>query len=297
MSLEEVIALRCLSLVEDHNPLSLQFTFSTLSTTEEGLVHCSVCNVDIPQMQVIAHLKGTGSPWWVTAHRQRRHETRLDYITPDTPDGGQCPPDETHLQGFWRYVANWSAPKHVVILEDLTESGTNSPVESRRIYCEICRAVIMNHRLTQEELISGHLNGAAHRHCEAHMAPSIDWLGDLHGHSNSTTSDTQKKILAKVQRNLKSRVKAKEALQLDPRILFGAPIDGVVLWLQARFQPGMSWMNYGSWHIDHVMPVAVFDTTDPLQCLVMCHYTNLQPLWGHQNLAKGAKAGKWMCEP
>lgn len=295
MSLEEVIALRCLSLVEDHNPLSLQFC------SKEGWVHCSVCNVDIPQLQVIAHLKGTGSPWWVTPHRQRRHETRLDYITPDSPDGGQCPPDETHLQGFWRYVANWSAPKHVVILEDLTESGTNSPVGSRRMYCEICRAVIMNHALSQEQLISGHLNGAAHRHCEAHMAPSIDWLGDLHGHSCTAITDTQKKILAKVQRNLKSRVKAKEALQQDPRILFGAPIDGVVLWLQARFQPGMSWMNYGSWHIDHVMPVAVFDTTDPLQCLVMCHYTNLQPLWGHQNLAKAgkicAKGDKWMCKP
>jgi hypothetical protein len=56
-------------------------------------------------------------------------------------------------------------------------------------------------------------------------------------------------------------------------------------------------MNYGSWHIDHIMPVAVFDTSDPLQCLVMCHYSNLQPLWGHQNLAKADKTGsKWLCQ-
>lgn len=102
--------------------------------------------------------------------------------------------------------------------------------------------------------------------------------------------------MAKVQRNLKARVKAREALALDAHILFGAPLQYVIHWLQEHFQPGMAWTNYGSWHIDHALPVACFDTTDPLQCLVMCHYTNLQPLWGHQNLAKGSKSSTWLCE-
>lgn len=293
MSLEEVVALRCLSLVEDHSPLSLYFCPGKEQDTSR--VHCTVCNMDIPQLEVIAHLKGTGSPWWVTPHRQRRHETQGEYIHRPTTGGGVVPPDETHLQGFQRYVANWHTPKHIIVLEDMeTVDG-----ESRRIYCQVCRAVIINHSVTQGALIAAHLNGAAHKHCEENMAPSIDWLEECHSGvcGTKSLSESQKKILAKVQRNLKSRVKAKEALQLEPHILFGAPVQRVVEWLQERFQPGMSWMNYGSWHIDHIMPVAVFDTSDPLQCLVMCHYSNLQPLWGHQNLAKADKTGsKWLCE-
>lgn len=62
------------------------------------------------------------------------------------------------------------------------------------------------------------------------------------------------------------------------------------LHLEALFQPGMTWDNYGVWHIDHIKP------------RVLCKYTtiydpefqecwglhNLQPLWGADNIAKGA---------
>ena len=59
--------------------------------------------------------------------------------------------------------------------------------------------------------------------------------------------------------------------------------------LEARFQPMMSWDNYGSWHIDHVVPFAKFDLTDMEQLVLACHYTNLQPLWGHINCQKSKK--------
>lgn len=61
--------------------------------------------------------------------------------------------------------------------------------------------------------------------------------------------------------------------------------------LEAKFAPGMTWDNYGvdGWHIDHIMPLAAFDLTDEQQRQQACHYTNLQPLWAAENLAKGAK--------
>lgn len=61
--------------------------------------------------------------------------------------------------------------------------------------------------------------------------------------------------------------------------------------IEAQFQPGMTWGNWSptGWHLDHKRPLAAFDLSDREQFLQACHYTNYQPLWASENLAKGAK--------
>mgnify|MGYP003660229338 CR=1 FL=1 len=52
------------------------------------------------------------------------------------------------------------------------------------------------------------------------------------------------------------------------------------------------WMtkeNYGVWHVDHIMPCASFDFTDPQQQRQCFYYTNLRPLSATANLIKGSK--------
>jgi hypothetical protein len=56
-----------------------------------------------------------------------------------------------------------------------------------------------------------------------------------------------------------------------------------------QFAPGMAWDNYGKWHIDHIVPYAAFDLSKESEQRKCFHYTNLQPLWSHHNLAKGKK--------
>lgn len=72
----------------------------------------------------------------------------------------------------------------------------------------------------------------------------------------------------------------------------GCSLEELKLYLEARFKPGMTWENHGthSWHIDHIRPLCSFDLTDVAQQRLACHYTNLQPLWAAENLAKH---GKW----
>tara|TARA_R110000737_G_scaffold1672_1_gene5042 strand:+ start:58 stop:702 length:645 start_codon:yes stop_codon:yes gene_type:complete len=59
--------------------------------------------------------------------------------------------------------------------------------------------------------------------------------------------------------------------------------------LEQQFKPGMTRDNYGLWHVDHIIPCASFDISDPEQQKICFHYTNLQPLWAIDNMKKGAK--------
>ena len=69
--------------------------------------------------------------------------------------------------------------------------------------------------------------------------------------------------------------------------ILGATVDEVRAHLEAQFREGMSWENYGKWHIDHIIPLASAKDLDEI--VRLCHYTNLQPLWAEENLRKGAK--------
>jgi hypothetical protein len=71
----------------------------------------------------------------------------------------------------------------------------------------------------------------------------------------------------------------------------GCTINELITYLELKFQPEMSWDNYGKfgWHIDHIVPLASFNLEDPEELKKACHYTNLQPLWAKDNLSKGDK--------
>jgi len=60
-------------------------------------------------------------------------------------------------------------------------------------------------------------------------------------------------------------------------------------YLESKFKEGMTWDNYGEWHVDHIRPCASFDLSDAEQQKKCFHYTNLQPLWKEDNLRKGNK--------
>ena len=69
----------------------------------------------------------------------------------------------------------------------------------------------------------------------------------------------------------------------------GCTISELKLYLEKQFVNGMSWGNYGKWHVDHKLPLKHFDLTDKNQFLKAVNYTNLQPLWASDNCSKGCK--------
>ena len=71
--------------------------------------------------------------------------------------------------------------------------------------------------------------------------------------------------------------------------LFGASPLQIKEHLESQFTEGMSWDNYGEWHIDHIIPCAFFDLTKPSHQKVCFNWQNLQPLWAEENRSKSDK--------
>jgi hypothetical protein len=97
----------------------------------------------------------------------------------------------------------------------------------------------------------------------------------------------------RIRHNISSRLrqlvnKHDEAVKYSIIDLLGCTIKEFKDHLEAQFQPGMTWENYGvfGWHIDHIVSCWRFDLTDPEQQKRCFHYTNMQPLWREDNMAK-----------
>lgn len=72
-------------------------------------------------------------------------------------------------------------------------------------------------------------------------------------------------------------------------VLLGCKTEELKKHIESLFKDGMNWLNYGEWEIDHIRPCASFDLSDLKQQEECFHYTNLQPLWKHDNRLKSDK--------
>lgn len=64
--------------------------------------------------------------------------------------------------------------------------------------------------------------------------------------------------------------------------------EELITHLEGQFVEGMTWDNYGEWHVDHILPITSFDFNEVgdeefLKCWSL---SNLQPMWGDENIRK-----------
>lgn len=61
--------------------------------------------------------------------------------------------------------------------------------------------------------------------------------------------------------------------------------------LESQFKDGMTWENYGKWHLDHIAPISIFNiTSTKCKGFKKCwELSNLQPLWAKENISKSNK--------
>lgn len=93
----------------------------------------------------------------------------------------------------------------------------------------------------------------------------------------------------RITKNIRTRIYAsvKGLKKYNTIKLTGCSIDELKSHLETNFKNGMSWSNYGKWHIDHIIPCASFNMSNIDEQIKCFHYTNLQPLWAIDNIKKG----------
>jgi len=71
----------------------------------------------------------------------------------------------------------------------------------------------------------------------------------------------------------------------------GYTIEELMSHLESLFTDGMTWDNYGEWHVDHIIPMSsfTFESVYDDGFKDCWRLSNLQPLWGEDNLSKGTK--------
>jgi len=92
----------------------------------------------------------------------------------------------------------------------------------------------------------------------------------------------------RIKCNLRSKISSviKGAQSKSIELLLGCSVDQWKKHIESKFQDGMSWDNYGEWHIDHIVPCDWFDMDSIMDRLLCFNYKNTQPLWASSNLSK-----------
>lgn len=98
------------------------------------------------------------------------------------------------------------------------------------------------------------------------------------------------KLTHNVRGRIRHFLKSKSIIKTNKTFnMIGCTPDELKEYIEKQFIEGMSWENYGyyGWHVDHKIPLDFGKTEEEIYKL--CHYTNLQPLWGNDNLKKTNK--------
>ena len=72
----------------------------------------------------------------------------------------------------------------------------------------------------------------------------------------------------------------------------GCTIKEFMNHLESQFVEGMTFDNYGEWHLDHILPTSRFDFADDEQVRICSHYSNIRPMWAKANNYKRARIEK-----
>ncbi len=146
-------------------------------------------------------------------------------------------------------------------------------------YCKKCE----NQRLRQSR----------RNNPEKHNAGSRKWAKNNRKYfKQRLRNNPQLRLSARISSAIRNSLKGNKNNHWEHLVDF--TLQDLIKHIESLFKEGMTWQNYGKWHIDHIIPKSLFSFTsynDPefKQCWAL---ENLQPLWAFDNISKGNKYTK-----
>ncbi len=102
------------------------------------------------------------------------------------------------------------------------------------------------------------------------------------------------RIRARLSQRICKAVKGDYRKSKTTLALLGCSIPSFRIYIESKFETGMTWSNYGrgkdKWHLDHIVPCQIFDLSKPEHQKLCFHFSNYQPMWETQNLSKGKRS-------
>ena len=149
--------------------------------------------------------------------------------------------------------------------------------DGRKPHCKTCHALLnLEYVERNRDEVNARWRAANPRHAERNRERRIE--------------DPAYRIRCNLSGRVSSALKeAGTKKSIRTMELTGCSVHELRTHLESKFTDGMTWENYGEWHIDHIRPCASFDLLkvgDQRQCF---HWTNLQPLWALENLRKSSR--------
>lgn len=120
---------------------------------------------------------------------------------------------------------------------------------------------------------------------------------------NSKNLSKEHKILRnRLSRRLRHAMRRRNLTKSNLHVfnVLGFTVEQLKTHIETRFQPGMTWDNYGEWHVDHIVPDSWFqyDSMDSELFKKSWALSNLQPMWRIENISKNNRyAGGFICQP
>jgi hypothetical protein len=73
--------------------------------------------------------------------------------------------------------------------------------------------------------------------------------------------------------------------------ILGYTPEELIVHLENQFTEGMTWDNYGEFHVDHKLPISSFNIKEigDEEFMKCWSLDNLQPMWGEENIRKSNK--------
>lgn len=171
----------------------------------------------------------------------------------------------------------------IKVLNDFPNDYSNEVYYNKKSYCKQCfmdkwaRPYRRTDRAKKLKSIADKKSYAKHR-----KKRNATYLKGYHDNPERKIKHNLRVSLGNFIRKHKSEKKC-SAIKL-----VGCDIECLKKHLENQFQPGMSWDNWSrtGWHIDHIIPLNLFDVSDTNHQKKCFNYRNLRPLWAKENISK-----------
>lgn len=146
------------------------------------------------------------------------------------------------------------------------------------------------HRKLSPEEIKAARKESRIRYCKRHSKKlKARWLAYYY---KKYRTSAHFQMAVKLRTRIKTALKKSHTVKSIPtETLLGCSISEAKVIFESKFTEGMTWEKFlkGEIHIDHIVPCAAFDLSDPKQQRICFSIENIQPLWAVDNLRKHAK--------